>query len=547
MKLRLIVILNCFILLGVLFRLSILNAHGLWSDEALQFWISKGINYNIVFSSLIINPPQTASWYELLHNTHSLFMGSPTFTILLYFWSKISDSVSWLRLLPCLFSIGILPLMFLIAREINFSRKWALALVVFCAWNAPWLMNSIELRPYSLEMFSSALTLFFFLKIVKNNGLLIRYYFWLAFSILLGVTSGYGYNLSLPFFFIFLVLYVNFKDSDTVIRRFYKQVVLFIPVVFLIIYLAQVKVDLVKTLLINNFPVPYLSYLKDYLQLGWVSCIAMILRDTLQVISWQLFCVRSIFLNGIFLPIGIPFLVLSGIFLACLGYFAVSRRISKSRYMEQKVVWVALFFIVICVILSIKGSVPLSPTRHNLFFSPALFVSFFICVRQFYEFLRVKLKKNQAIILLIFLFILTMLPSLVRDYQVVHSPEIRELLKRMQYSIRSNDKVRIVVKDYDLPVLSYEYHYSNILWLKRLKKEDISTDFSFRAETYDQYDYQWYIFSHQKLSDKIARERLNAWKIRLSEVFNFIVDLEYSLPPRVFGLRAIAVVGHYQD
>lgn len=537
MKLRSVVILKYLILLGVIFKLLILNAHGLWSDEALQFWVSKGINTKYLYSPVFVNLPDSVTLYTIFKNTNKFLIGSPFFTILLYFWSKFSSSVYWLRLLPCLFGIGILPLMYLIAVEVNFSKKWALILVAFCAWNASWFVYSAELRPYSLEIFCSALTLLFFLKIIKSNGLLIKYYIWIIFTIFLGIVSGYGYCLSVPFFLFFLILHAIFKCRDNILRVLYKLVILSVPVVFLLIYLTQIRVNWVKKFLIDGFHPPYLTYLHDYLHLGAASCILTFLREILQVISWQLFYVRGIFVNDVLLPAGIPFMLISFLFLIASVYFLLFVTVKKDKSTEKAAISVFLFLFIICLVLSIKGLAPFNPTRHNLFFSPALFISFFICVRKLYAFAKGKFRKNGVSILFFLLFIFIMLPNIIRDCQVAYSQEIRELLLKIQPSVENDDKVHIAMKNIDLAVLRYEYHYSNIPWIKRLKEEDISTETSFKASNCEKYDYQWYIYSHHRLSRGKAKELLNEAKLRLSKEFNFFVDLEYSLPPKVFGFR----------
>ena len=109
---------------------------------------------------------------------------------------------------------------------------------------------------------------------------------------------------------------------------------------------------------------------------------------------------------------------------------------------------------------------------------------------------------------------------------------------KIQHTVKRDDKVCVYMKNFDLPVFRYEYYYSNILWIKSLKEEDISTDPYFRAGDGNNYDYQWCIFSHAKLSGREARPKLKELKLRLSKEPDLIVDLGCSLPPKIFGIRA---------
>ncbi|MDD5774258.1 MAG: hypothetical protein PHX78_12425 [bacterium] len=264
----------------------------------------------------------------------------------------------------------------------------------------------------------------------------------------------------------------------------------------------------------------------------------MIFSAVIKVISWQLFNVKDVFVNSLSFPAGIPFLFLTVVFLVYSVYLIFAFTKANQNIVERSILSVFIYSISVCVILSLKGLAPLTPTRHNLFLSPALFAGFFICAKHAYDFLKIKYKKINEEHFIIFLLILSVMPSLARDYQTANSPEIRELLVKIQSTVKNGERVCVSMKKNDLPVFRYEYYYSNIPWIKHLKEEDISEDFSFRAGN-DKYDYQWYILSHVKLSEKEALKKLKYTESNSRNGSNFIVDLEYSLPPKISGFRAL--------
>lgn len=523
-----IVILIFFILAGVIFRFAILNSWGFWLDEAWQFWTSKGLHHYQL--NLIDAVPKDVSLLRMAKDTHYKLLGAPTFTILLYYWSKISNSESWLRIIPCLFGIGVLPIIYHIAIRCGFSKKWALTIVTFSTWNASWLFYSVELRPYSFEIFCSALTLLFLIKILTDGSIL--NYTCLSLSILLGITSGYGYHIYYPFIVIFLFLYIAI-NRDSGIKKLIKALILIASIIISIFYIMYFILCLPIT---QGFQAHYLTYLSQFKESSYL--LLNTLKMIISGISWQLFW-RSWIISPRFfnIPIGLPFLTISALFLMySIFMFIIS---IKKKYILVSVVFALFIYsITMCTFLSIKGLAPVGPVRHNLFFSPSLFICFFICIKHAYGLFKkniLKLKENHF---LIYLLVFLLVPNIHIDYLMLpcarFREDLREGIRKIQKTVKKNDKICAYINQRGIPCLKYELQYSNIPWIRSLKYEDVFTDLSFNAYEHNGYDYQWYIFGNTHEESEINRAR-NI----LRKKYDIIIDQEFFLVNnKVAGFRA---------
>ncbi len=527
------------ILLGVIYRIATLDAYGLWLDEARQFWVSKGVRA-APLGSIDFHFRDTRL-ISLFTNTYKWLLGSVFFTLFIHYWSAISNSTLWLRIIPCLFGIGVLPLMYFIAIACDFSKKWALVIVAFCAWNAPWVYYSRELRPYSFEIFCAAFTLLLFIKILKNKNASIIHYAGLVLAILVGIFSGYGYNVYYPFVVVFLIFYVMVNNKGSKAGTFFKVSSLIVPIVVSLCYIhmsRNIKVP-DSTLVQRGYQatLTYLPYLCNYSYNNLWSCIIKAGNLAISCISWQIFNVKQIrypFLNA--LPLGLPFLIISWLFFIC-SIFILLTSIKRKNITEGGVLAMFIYLIVIGIALSAKGLYPIGPIRQGLFFSPVSFISFFICGRHVCRALEkapLKIKENCFVV---FLLILLLTPNILREYKVIalekNLEEMRPLLKNIQNTISKNDKICVSINAWGMPVFAYEREYSNIPWLKRLKSEAISRDLSFRAGADSGYGYQWYIFSG-KHGFEIEK---NKTKNYLKKECNIIIDKEYAPSPKTVGFR----------
>jgi len=117
----------------------------LWYDEAVQFWIGKGLNPD---SPSFSTPGNFADVFE---NNRYYNLDPGGFSLLLHAWSAISNQVVWLRLLPFLFFIASVAVAMYSAWILTGQRHWAFLAGFIPFLIANWIHMSVELRAYSME------------------------------------------------------------------------------------------------------------------------------------------------------------------------------------------------------------------------------------------------------------------------------------------------------------------------------------------------------------------------------------------------------------
>jgi hypothetical protein len=149
------IILVFFILLTFTLFLRNLNSPNLWFDESGQFWMAKGLNH--------FSEPYSAEgdFYALISNNNKHNMDPGGFTILLRFWTIVSSSVIWLRLLPFLFFLLTYFLFLYFVKKWSSNWVFAFGLSGLLLISPSVIQNSFELRPYSWSFFSILCCLYF--------------------------------------------------------------------------------------------------------------------------------------------------------------------------------------------------------------------------------------------------------------------------------------------------------------------------------------------------------------------------------------------------
>lgn len=125
----------------------------LWYDEAGQFYISKGLfhysepyaNYGNLEDSLFYN------------RYFNLDPGG--FGIILHFWSKISNNYVWLRLLPLLFYITSIAILYNWAFKYSKTKIKAVIMTSILLLHPVFAISSCEIRAYSMELLGVVLSL----------------------------------------------------------------------------------------------------------------------------------------------------------------------------------------------------------------------------------------------------------------------------------------------------------------------------------------------------------------------------------------------------
>lgn len=134
------------LILALILRLVNLN-QSLWLDEAAQILMSQSSLYTIIFErSGDFHPPLS---YILYH-----------------FWMMLGTSEIWLRLLPVLFGVTTVFVIFKLCLKL-FNKKIALTSALFLAIAQYHVYYSQELRMYSIVTFFAALSMYFL--VTKRN------------------------------------------------------------------------------------------------------------------------------------------------------------------------------------------------------------------------------------------------------------------------------------------------------------------------------------------------------------------------------------------
>ena len=127
---------------------------GLWYDESVQFWISRGLS---PFAPPLSDPGSLldVGKYNRLFN-----LDPGGFSLLLFFWSAVGTDIAWLRLLPFLFFILGLGCFGLLVYSWTRSRLISLLCISMLFWFDLILYHSVEVRAYSMEFAGTMLILY---------------------------------------------------------------------------------------------------------------------------------------------------------------------------------------------------------------------------------------------------------------------------------------------------------------------------------------------------------------------------------------------------
>ncbi|MDP4291377.1 MAG: hypothetical protein Q8908_09885 [Bacteroidota bacterium] len=304
-KLHLLIILGIYIITLLVITKN-LDTPYLWFDEAGQFFIAKGLNHDS-------NPLGGEKGLSFVVKNNAYYNLDPGgFSILLHYWSKISNTHIWLRILPFLFFIGTVLLF------IYLSYLWTKNLIIALLMGfAPILIAMVlnmgfEVRAYSMEGMGTILGLVA-LERLKNKISIMKLLFWSCiFSFFM--TSRYS-EFVIVFIVSVYILYLIYNSNLAVRQKYLTVFVYALPIVLTIVFIYA------KVLVVQNKniePVNYLTYLstdksilfspiRNFLYLGLVGFFMVL----------YLFRNRSLFIKKHIMPltvaltVNILFLILS--------------------------------------------------------------------------------------------------------------------------------------------------------------------------------------------------------------------------------------------
>lgn len=158
----------CILLVSLCIRPAVkwLNFEVFDMDEAGQFWMAKGLNHDSAPHSSF------GTLQDALENNRYYNMDPGGFTALLFGWSKISNDIHFLRILPIIFYWLFVLGIFLLGKSLFRNYIWAFAFTLLSVLPSPaGLHISIPfaarvgyLRAYSMEMCGVALSVWYILK-----------------------------------------------------------------------------------------------------------------------------------------------------------------------------------------------------------------------------------------------------------------------------------------------------------------------------------------------------------------------------------------------
>lgn len=245
-----------FLLIGISILVFVISLNltypYLWFDEASQFWISKGLNPD---SNPFSSP---GNLIEVIVNNRHYNFDPGGFSILLHFWSMVSNHAFWLRLLPFIF---FLLSLFLLGKIVYYkwirNKNIVLALVIAPIFFPMLLDLAFEIRAYSMEVLGTVLCLYSMEEIKCQMSRLNLFKWSIVLSIF--ITSRYALIVIAFFSSLFILLYIL---KQTRSRTYKVQAIL----IYSIPLLITVTCIYFFTLFYQNSslqPLHYLQYLKN--------------------------------------------------------------------------------------------------------------------------------------------------------------------------------------------------------------------------------------------------------------------------------------------
>ena len=390
-------------------------------DEAGQFFISKGLNHDS-------NPFEKEKGLTYVVKSNSLYNLDPGgFTILLHFWSKISNSHIWLRLLPFSFFIGII-LSFIYLSHLWLKNLNIAILMGFIPILTPVILSmGFEVRAYSMESIGTIISIVVLEKLKSQ----ISYKNLFLWSCVLSfyMTSRYS-EIVIVFIVSLYVLYYIFNSNLVFKKKLLASAIFIIPIISTLIYIYFYALIFQNK---NLDAVDYLPYISNS---------------------------RSILL----VPKNLLFL--------CLIMFLIILLFLKNRYLVIKkyemLLFVTISVNVLFIVLSFLGKHPWDPYSNRCI---SLFLLVLLCISALLGELIVPLFKSSEILKYYFMVSI-----------IIFSLNSRKdsLIIRLNKSNTYYNFQRITLSDYDkiyvdceeAPTIRYLFEYGNLKSKKGLSYPD---------------------------------------------------------------------------
>lgn len=228
-----------------------------WYDEAVQFWVSKGLTPD--------SPPFSTpgGLLDVFQSNRYYNLDPGGFGFLLFLWSSISNHFLWLRVLPFIFFLVSVAACAMLGWQLSKQRVWAImaALIPFFVPN--WITLSVELRAYSMEALGTVLCAVGLMHL--SEGISVKRLLSWSLVFCFFISSRYS-EIIIVFVSSLYVLFLIYKHTTT-FAQFIRLAMVYATPLFLMVALIYIGVMRIQNADANTLV--YLPYLSKALSQLW--------------------------------------------------------------------------------------------------------------------------------------------------------------------------------------------------------------------------------------------------------------------------------------
>jgi len=399
-------VLYILVFIGAIFRLYNLGYNSLWLDEAATLSLSSG-TFEQIWSNMAVGD-----------------FNPPLFQILEHFMIMVGTTEIALRLLPAIFGIAAIPIMYLVGKE--FKDKYIGIILAGLTAFSPFLITySQEARAYSMIFFLGACMVLLFLRAMKVN----KQTEWFMFAVVSAIafwTHFYSVVLFIPLI-IFAVYKFRF-DWRPIVYSVVAWVALALPLLFALYNLVIMRASSVPTYGYQGLNIVN----QTFIEMFWSSTIALVFATVLFIVGlwWTFKSDKEMAAFLVFVPI---------------TAFITSVFLSSTMPMLPRY----LIFVNIFVFLGVAMAYP------------ALMAFFRVAAS---ENLQKNLKNDTVVKIISFgiigCFLFAALPFYSNYYQNYTKEDWRGMAKELTNSTEPNNVIVVIPKYVRMPL---DYYYSSNL------------------------------------------------------------------------------------
>lgn len=420
--------------------------------------------YDLGGRSLWLDEASVANWASqssLKEVWASIGPAPPFFVIAVHYIVKFFPNNEFtLRLLPCLFGIGSLVLIYLVARRID-SKAALLTLILF-SFSYPLIYYSKELKQYSGDVFFALLLVFLTERVVTRDTLG-NWSLWVVFSSL-ALCFSHAAAFVIPGLSLVLLLQGIGSRRRNILPKWLVSSAI-VGFVFILIFYFVIR-----------------HQIQDWLVAYWKG----FYPDTTSGKNLLFWLVRSHFtiLKSFFQPNDWLALLLIPV---AMDYFI---RTNRRRFLLY-----LLFPLFLALVASFLHRYPYGVTRLMLFATPMLFVAmgqglFRVLVTLYQK------KYLVALVVMVILFIWPTISHIYTDFaKPVRKEEMRPVIQYLEKNLEPGDRIYVYYGARE--AFRYYYHgsYKNVMWGK-LHRGDINKYASEIDKILERDIRVWFVFSH---------------------------------------------------